>query len=117
MDRRTHGEPALARAAVLKAEPGQFMVTAQQTEPTVLQPCFIEHRRIGRAGNCRGGWLAGHTHSPLEMGFRLVAKYTQRFFARGPAAVLMSVRSLKMAVQSLARLFLALYKRTSYPSG
>lgn len=49
------------------------------------------------------------------MGFGLVAKYTQRFFARGPAAALMSVRSLKMAVQSLkmavqslALLFLAL---------
>jgi hypothetical protein len=42
------------------------------------------------------------------MGFRLVAEYTQRFFARGRAAALMSVCSLKMAVQSLAPLFLAL---------
>jgi hypothetical protein len=42
------------------------------------------------------------------MGFGLVAQYTQRFFAGGPAAARMSVCGLKMAVQSLAPWFLTL---------
>jgi len=51
------------------------------------------------------------------MGFRLVAQYTQRFFAKGPATALMSVCGLMMAVQSLAPQFSRYQSAASYPSG